>query len=106
SGQPGAELRADGTLGHRQHRHDVLLRRRHHLETCEQLAWVTLVQEQQLHSTSARNRCVRSSLGEEKNWSGGASSTMRPSSIISTEVATWWANRISCVTTTMVIPSR
>jgi len=33
---------------------------------------------QSVHSTSARNRRVRSSRGAEKNWSGGASSTMRP----------------------------
>ena len=41
----------------------------------------------------------------EKNSSGGASSTIRPSSIISTELATWCAKRSSCETTTIVMPS-
>src|SRR5205085_8629099 len=56
--------------------------------------------------TRSRNRRVRSWLGEEKSCRGGASSTTRPSSIISTEPATCSAKRSSCVTTTIVIPSR
>ena len=40
------------------------------------------------YSTSARNRFVRSWLGEEKNVSGGASSITFPSSIIRIELAT------------------
>jgi hypothetical protein len=40
------------------------------------------------HSTRARKRRVRSSLGAEKNSSGGACSTIMPSSIISTALAT------------------
>src|SRR5207244_730415 len=58
------------------------------------------------HSTRARKRCVRSWLGEEKNFSGAASSMIRPSSIIRIELATWCAKRSSCETTTIVIPSR
>src|SRR5205823_2408712 len=58
------------------------------------------------HSTNARNRLVRSWLGEEKNVSGGASSITLPSSIIRIELATWCAKRSSCDTTTIVIPSR
>src|SRR5438034_11821047 len=52
------------------------------------------------HLTSARNRFVRSWLGEEKNVSGGASSITLPSSIIRIELATWCAKRSSCETTT------
>src|SRR5439155_6456268 len=47
------------------------------------------------YSTSARKRRVRSCLGAEKNSSGGASSMIRPSSIIRIELATWWAKRSS-----------
>src|SRR5581483_8629817 len=93
-------------LADRQHRHHVLLRRAHDLETLEQLRGVAVLGDEHLHSTSARKRWVRASLGAVKNCSGGASSTMRPSSIIRTELATCCANRISCVTTTIVIPSR
>src|SRR6266545_4302548 len=58
------------------------------------------------YSTRARKRFVRSWFGEEKNVSGGASSMTLPSSIIRIELATLWAKRNSCETTTIVIPSR
>src|SRR5207302_3668648 len=58
------------------------------------------------HWTASRNFRVRSCCGLPKNWSGGASSMMAPASIMITRSATRLANPISCVTTTIVIPSR
>src|SRR6266480_7495267 len=67
---------------------------------------VATVPDLSLYSTSARKRRVRSCVGDEKNCSGGASSMIRPSSIIRIELATWCAKRSSCETTTIVMPSR
>ena len=82
------QLLPDRLRRHRQHCDDVVLRRGDHVETGELGLRVLALEQQQLHSTSERKRRVRSCFGAEKNSSGGASSTIRPSSIISTELAT------------------
>ena len=87
--QPPDQLGAHRRARSGQDRDDVVRRRRHDVETRERLRREALSHDEDLHcSTRERNRCVRSSLGAEKNSSGGASSTIRPSSIISTELAT------------------
>ena len=88
-GQLRHQLLADRVTRHRQHRNDILLRRSDDVESRELRRRVAPREQQQLHSTRERKRFVRSCFGEEKNSSGSASSTMRPSSITSTELATW-----------------
>src|SRR6185295_2708197 len=93
-------------LAHEEHRLDVRSGLVHDVELAQLVEREPLGRDENRHSTSARKRRVRSCFGAEKNSDGDASSITTPSSIIRIELATWCANRSSCDTTTIVIPSR